>query len=126
LVAFCLIKSLLCNVVVIIRDAVYFRVFKSISKKLVQVFKEDSVHIPTQRSRIPCFRPDGPVMRPDAHQCREASNSSNLHPFERHGNTSGHSSEFKKIPTLLCKHGLGRQLAPVRTVLDDRATLSGH
>jgi hypothetical protein len=38
-----LTKSLLCNVAVIIRDAIFFRVFKSISEKLFQVFKEDSV-----------------------------------------------------------------------------------
>jgi hypothetical protein len=38
------------------------------SKKSISVFKEDSVQIPTQRSRIPCFRPDDPVKRPDSHQ----------------------------------------------------------
>jgi hypothetical protein len=110
-----LTKSLSCNVAVIIRDVVYFRVFKSISEKLFQVFKEDSVQILTQRSRILCFRLDGPVMCPDAYQCREALNSSRLHPSRCHGNTSGRSSEFEKILALLCRHGLGRQLAPVQT-----------
>jgi hypothetical protein len=52
-------------------------------------------------------------MRLDAHQCREASNNSRLHLSGHHRNTSGHSSEFKKIPTLLCRHGLGRQLVLV-------------
>jgi hypothetical protein len=33
------------------------------------MFKEDFVQIPTQRSRIPWFRPDGSDMRLDAHQC---------------------------------------------------------
>jgi hypothetical protein len=66
--AFYLTKSLLCNV------AIYFRVF--ISEKCFKMFKEDFVQIPTQRSRIPSFRPDGSVMRPDAHQ---DSNSSRLH-----------------------------------------------
>jgi hypothetical protein len=42
-----LIKSLSCNVAVIIRDAVYFKVFKSISKNLFQVFKEDYMQIPS-------------------------------------------------------------------------------
>jgi hypothetical protein len=84
-----------------------------ISKKLFQVFKKDSMQISTQRSRIPCLCLDGPVMHPDAQQCREASNSSRLHPFGHHGNTSGCSSEFEKIPTFLCRHGVGRQLAPV-------------
>jgi hypothetical protein len=59
-----LTKSLSCNAV-IIKDAVYFRVF--ITEKCFKMFKEDSVQIPTQRSRIPSFRPDGPVMRSDAH-----------------------------------------------------------
>jgi hypothetical protein len=52
------------------------------------MFKEDSVQIPTQRSRIPRFRPDGPVMCSDAHQCLEDSQCSNVHPSGRHGNTS--------------------------------------
>jgi hypothetical protein len=30
------------------------------------------MQIPTQRSWIPRFRPDGPIMHPDAHQCQEA------------------------------------------------------
>jgi len=72
------------------------------------------VQIPTQKSRIPCFHLDGPIMRPSAHQCREALNSSRLHPFGRHGNTSRHSSEFEKIPSFLCRHGVGRQLAPIQ------------
>jgi hypothetical protein len=38
------------------------------------VFKEDSVHIPTQSSQIPCIRPDDVVFHPDAHQ------SINIHP----------------------------------------------
>jgi hypothetical protein len=59
-----------CNVAVIIRDAEYFRVL--ITEKFFMMFQEDSVQILTQKSRIPCFRPDGPVMRPDTHQCREA------------------------------------------------------
>jgi hypothetical protein len=115
LAEFCLTKSLSCNVAVIIRDALFFRVFNSISEKLFQVFKEDFVQIPTQKSRIPCFHLDGPIMRPSAHQCREALNSSRLHPSGHHGNTSGLSSEFEKIPALLSKHGLGRQLPPVQT-----------
>jgi hypothetical protein len=61
----------------------------------------------------PIFLRDGPVMRSNAHQCREVSNNSRLHPSGRYGNTSGHSSEFEKIQFFLCRHGLGRQLAPV-------------
>jgi len=38
------------------------------------MLKEDSVHIPS-------FLPDCPVIRPDAHQCLEVSNSSRVHPF---------------------------------------------
>jgi len=36
------------------------------------MFKEDSVEIPTQRSRIPSFRPDDLVACLDAHLCQEA------------------------------------------------------
>jgi hypothetical protein len=36
------------------------------------MFKEDSVQIPTQRSRISSFSLKGPIMRPDAHQRQEA------------------------------------------------------
>jgi hypothetical protein len=42
-------------------------------------------------------------------------NSSRLHPFGRHGNTPGCSSGFEKIPVFICKHGLGRQHAPIQT-----------
>jgi hypothetical protein len=37
-------------------------------KKAISVIKEDYVQIPTQKSRIPCFRPEVLVKRPDAHQ----------------------------------------------------------
>jgi hypothetical protein len=73
------------------------------------------MQIPTQKSRILCFHLDGPHMRLDTHQCWEASNSSRFHPSGHHGNTSRRSSKFKKIPSLLCWHGVGRQLAPIRT-----------
>jgi len=53
-------------------------------------------------------------MHPNAFQCREASNSSRLYPSRRHGNTSGRSLKFKKIPALLWRHGVGRHLALVR------------
>jgi hypothetical protein len=43
-------------------------------------------------------------------------NSSKLHSSKRHGNTSEHTSEFKKILAFLRRHGVGRQLAPVRTL----------
>jgi hypothetical protein len=39
------------------------------------MFKEDSGQIPTQKSWILSFRQDSLVMRPDAHQYQEASNS---------------------------------------------------
>jgi ribosome biogenesis protein Tsr3 len=68
--AFCLTKSLSCNVAVLIRNAVFFRVF--ITEKCFKMFKEDSVQIPTQRSQILKFLPDGQVMLSDAHQSQEA------------------------------------------------------
>jgi hypothetical protein len=81
LAAFCLTKLLLCNAAVFRGHARYFRIFTIIrvyfskdvksfiltrsvsqaSRRLFQVFKEDSVQIPTQRSWIPSFRPNGPV-----------------------------------------------------------------
>jgi len=70
LAAFWWTKSLSCNVVPIIRDAVYFRVF--ITEKCFEMFNEDFVQIPTQRSWIPSFCKDNLVIRPDAHQCQEA------------------------------------------------------
>jgi hypothetical protein len=47
-------------------------------------FKEDSVQISSQRSQIPSFRLNGPVMRLDAHQCPEVLNCSRLHPSAHH------------------------------------------
>jgi hypothetical protein len=35
-------------------------------KKAISVFKEDFVQFPTKKSRILCFRPDGPVKHLDA------------------------------------------------------------
>jgi len=77
--------------------------------------KEDSVQIPTQRSRIPRFIPDGPAMRPGTHQCPEVSNSSRLHPFGRHGNTFGRSSVFGKKSNFLLRHKYGKTATSVRT-----------
>jgi hypothetical protein len=37
------------------------------------MFKEDSMQILTQKSRILCFRLDGPVNRLDAHQSATSS-----------------------------------------------------
>jgi hypothetical protein len=37
-------------------------------KKVISVFNEDSVQIPTQKSQNPCFRPDDSLKRPDTHQ----------------------------------------------------------
>jgi hypothetical protein len=42
-------------------------------------------------------------------------NSSRLHTSGRHGNTSRRTSKSEKIPTFLCRYGVGRQLEPVRT-----------
>jgi hypothetical protein len=45
-------------------------------KKAISVFQEDSVQIPTQQKSDPLFSSEqdenSPVMRLDAHQCREA------------------------------------------------------
>jgi hypothetical protein len=52
----------------------------------------------SQKRQIPSFRPDGPYMCLDAHQCPEDSNSSRLHLSESLSNTSGRSSKFEKNP----------------------------
>jgi len=96
-----------CN---IIKDVVYFRIF--ILEKWFKMLKEDSMQIPSQRSRIPSFCPDSPDIRPDAHQCLEDSNSSRLHLSGRHGNTSGahQSSTWNQISFI--DTNMGRQLHP--------------
>jgi hypothetical protein len=100
LAAFYLTKSLLCNVAIL--SGMPF-ILES-SEKCFKMFKEDYVQIPTQRSRIPSFRSDGPVMRSDAHQCLEDLNISRFHSSERHGNTLGCHSEFEKFSDFLCRH----------------------
>jgi hypothetical protein len=45
-------------------------------------FKEDYVQVSSQRNRIPSFRPNGPVMRPDV-----SESSIQVHPSRRRGNT---------------------------------------
>jgi hypothetical protein len=104
-----LTKSLLCNVDVINMDVVYFRISKvsresyfKCSRKILcrfqirEVGSYVSVRTPISVEKL--------------------MNSSRLHPSGRHGNRSGRFLEFEKIPTLLCWHGLGRQLAPIRTL----------
>jgi len=78
------------------------------------MFKEDTVQIPTQKSRIPSFFLDDPVMRPDAHQCPEVSNRSRLHPSGCCGNVSVRSSEFNKKSDFLLKQRYGKTAASVR------------
>jgi hypothetical protein len=77
--------------------------------------KEDSMQIPTQRNWIPRFRPEGQVMRSDAHQCLEDSNSSRLHPSGRHGNMSGRSSKFHNTSWQHVRHIYGKTAASVWT-----------
>jgi hypothetical protein len=84
------------------------------------MFKEKSVQIPSQRSRIPSFRPDGLDMPPDAHQCLEDSNSSRLHPSGRHGNTSKHSLEFDKKSNFLFRRRYEKTAASIRTTRQRR------
>jgi hypothetical protein len=60
------------------------------------MLKEDYVQILNQRNWIPRFRLDDPIIHPDAHQCLDYLNSSRLHSFGCHGNTSGRLSEFDK------------------------------
>jgi len=78
------------------------------------MFKEDSVQIPTQRSRTPSFRPDAHQSATsvwttwqyllDAHQCLETSNYSGLHPSGLNGKSSGRYLEFEKNPLFNCIH----------------------
>jgi hypothetical protein len=110
LAAFCLTKLLSSKVAIIIRDVVYFRVFisKSCSRKILcrfqlkEVGSQDSILTAQSCVRTPI--------------CVKKPNSSWLHPSGRHGNTSEHISGFKKIRAFLHRHGMERQLAPVRTL----------
>jgi hypothetical protein len=85
------------------------------------MLKEDSVQIPSQRSQIPSFPPDGPVMRPDAPQCLEDLNSSRLHPSGCCGNTPEHSSEFDKKSDFLLRHRYWKTVPFVRTTRQHHA-----
>jgi hypothetical protein len=84
--------------------------------------KEDFVHIPSQRSRIPSFYPDSQNTRPDAHQSSTRNGISftdtdmgrQLHPFGRHGNTVRTLSLIRQDVEKNCNR------------LDDRATPSGR
>jgi hypothetical protein len=106
-------------------------------KKPISMFKEDSMQIPTQKSRILFFFSDGPVKRldahqsttsvqtmwqycPDAHQCPEVLNSSRLHSSGRHGNTSGRSSKFDKKLDFLLKHKYRKTVASIWTTRKHR------
>jgi hypothetical protein len=84
----------------------------SFQKSSSRCSKENSVHIPSQRSQIPRFHLDSPDMCPDAHQCLEDSNNSKLHLSGRNGNTSARSSEFDKKSDFLHRHRYGKQLHP--------------
>jgi predicted RNA-binding protein YlqC (UPF0109 family) len=60
-------KSLLCNVAILL--GILFISKSSFQKCSSRSSKEDSVQIPCQKNLIPSFCPNGPIMRPDAHQC---------------------------------------------------------
>jgi hypothetical protein len=79
-------------------------------------FKEDSIQIPSQRSQIPSFHSNGPVMRPDAHQCPKVSNYSRFHPSRRLSNTSECSLVFDNKLDFLLRHRYGKTAASVRTL----------
>jgi hypothetical protein len=129
-----LTKSLLCNVAVINRDVVYFRIFKvfrvyfsktekslimtgfSVTsfKKAISVFQEDSVQFPTQKNSDPLFPSGWPS---DLSRRPLVSRSFWTAPDLSgcHGNTSRRSSEFEKISVFLCRHELRRQPVSVQT-----------
>jgi hypothetical protein len=86
----------------------------SFQKRGSKCSEEDSVHIPSQRSRIPRFRPDDPYMHLDAHRCLKDSNNSRLHLSRRHGNMSGRLLEFEKKSNFLHRHRYGKTTASVR------------
>jgi hypothetical protein len=59
-------------------------------------------------SRIPCFRPNGPETRLDAHLYQEDSAQLNMHPSGRQGNTVQTLVSVREESRILCRHGLGR------------------
>jgi hypothetical protein len=95
-----LTKSLSCNVTVIIRDAVYFRIFKVFRERLFQCSKKINC-------RFQLWEVESYVSVRTAQSClrtpisiKKLLNSSRLHPSGHHGNTSGCSSKFEKIPAV--------------------------
>jgi hypothetical protein len=124
LVAFCWTKSLLCNVAAFTGMLLYPESTLQLccSRRFSEVFK-DLFRFPINSPDDVVFRSDAHQsatsvrttrsFRPDAHQCLEASNSSRLDPSGRNGKSSGHSSEFEKIPVFQ------------RIRLDDVVILSG-
>jgi len=97
-----------------LRDAALSRVYSSAMffKKILWSFQGSLFWFPVSRPDGVVLRPDTlqsttsvrtmRTFRPDAHQCREASNNSRLHPTGRNSKSSGCSSEFEKIPVFQC------------------------
>jgi hypothetical protein len=92
----------------------YISKYSKYLENVISVFKADSVF---QLRKVGSF-----VSVRIAQSCvlipisvEKLLNSSRLHPSGRHGNTSGCSSEFEKIPAFLCRHGLERHSASIQT-----------
>jgi hypothetical protein len=124
LAAFCWTKSLLCNVATFTGMMLFPESTLQLcpSRRFCEVFKEVYFSSLSAIRTTWQYCPDAhqsatsvqttwyfvrtlicqSIIRPDAHQCLEASNSSSLHPSRRNGKSSGRSSEFEKIPVFKC------------------------
>jgi hypothetical protein len=127
------------------RDAALSRVYSSAMffEKILWSF-QGFISVPCQssgRCGIPSGRSSVSNIRPDAHQCLKASNSSRLHPSDHNRKSSGRSSEFEKIPVfhrirpdaIQCltrnrvsasRHSYGKTAATVLTMCDPVRTMS--
>jgi hypothetical protein len=86
------------------------------SRKQLQSSRKILHNFQLSKSRTPCFCPDGPETRPNAHLCREDSTQLSMHSSGRQGNTIRTLVSVREESEILCRHGLGRQFAAVRTL----------
>jgi len=100
-VSFCvgcilLTKSLLCNVVVFIREAALSRVYSS-----AMSFKKILWSLEASLFRFPASHPNDVIFRSDTHQSATSIRTTRSFP-SGHQSVSRSSSEFEKIPVFQC------------------------
>jgi len=129
LAAFCLTKSLLCNVAILsempyISESlkVFQKSFSSVQRKILCRF-----HSEKSDPKFPSRQPSHAFGRPSMSRSFEQFKIVSVRTSWPHVQTL---FKVRKILALLCRNGVGRQLAPIRMLgqhcPDARATPSGH